>query len=64
MMIDLREIHKTVLAEAVITIIKLYKESLEEEPGMSDHRKEQKKLNAFDDILANVQWYEDKEGAL
>ena len=61
---DLREIHKTVLAEAVIIIIKLYKESLENDPGMSDYRKEQAKLHAFDDILANVQWYEDKEGAL
>ena len=64
MMNDLREIHKTVLAEAVIIIIKLYKESLENDPGMSDYRKEQAKLHAFDDILANVQWYEDKEGAL
>ena len=63
MMNDLREIHKTVLAEAVIIIIKLYKESLENDPGMSDYRKEQAKLHAFDDIFANVQWYADKEGA-
>lgn len=63
-MINLREIHKAVLAEAVINIIKIYRERLEDEPGMSDYRKEQTKLNAFDDILANVQWYEDKEGKL
>lgn len=63
-MINLRDIHKTVLAEAVINIIKIYRERLEYEPGMSDYHKEQAKLNAFDDILANVQWYEDKEGAL
>ena len=60
----LEEIHKIVLAEAVADIIKGYKEALALEPGMSDHRKEQAKLHAFDDILANVQWYEDKEGAL
>lgn len=63
-MINLREIHKAVLAEAVINIIKLYRERLEDDPGMSDYRKEQIKLNAFDDILANVEWYEEKEGAL
>lgn len=60
----LEEIHKIVLAEAVACIIKDYKEALSLEPGMSDHRKEQAKLHAFDDILANVQWYEDKEGSL
>ena len=63
-MVNLRDIHKTVLAEAVISIIKIYRERLEDEPGMSDYRKEQAKLNAFDDIMANVQWYEDKEGEL
>lgn len=63
-MINLREIHKAVLAEAVINIIKLYRERLEDDPDMSDYRKEQIKLNAFDDILANVEWYEEKEGAL
>ena len=63
-MINLEEIHKLILAEAVIDIIKLYRERLEEDPGMSDYRKEQAKLHAFDNILANVQWYEDKEGAL
>ena len=63
-MINLRDIHKIVLADAVSNIIKLYRERLEEEPGMSDYRKEQTKLNAFDDILTNVQWYEDKEGEL
>lgn len=63
-MIKLEEIHKLVLAEAVTNIIKIYRERLEDEPGMSDYRKEQAKLHAFDDILANVQWYEDKEGAL
>lgn len=63
-MIKLEEIHKLVLAEAVIDIIKLYRERLEDEPGMSDYRKEHVKLNAFDDILANVQWYEDKDGSL
>lgn len=61
---DLRDIHKIVLAEAVANIIKLYKEALEADPGMSNYSKEQAKLTAFDDILANVNWYEDKEGAL
>lgn len=63
-MLKLEESHKLVLAEAVTNIIKIYRERLEDEPGMSDHRKEQAKLHAFDDILANVQWYEDKERAL
>lgn len=59
---EIKDIHKIVLADAVLSIIKDYKESIED--GMSNYRKELAKINAFDDILANVQWYEDKEGEL
>lgn len=35
-------------------IIKEYKEAIAE-PGMSDYRKEREKINAFDEIVAEVE---------
>lgn len=62
-MMKLEEIHKIVFADAVLNVLKEYKEVISD-PGISDHARVMSKLHAFDDIMTNVQWYEDKEGAL
>lgn len=63
-MLKHEESRRIVFIDSVLDIIKNYKEALKEFPGMSDYRKDQAKLNAFDDILKLVEWYEGKEGAL
>ena len=45
----------------ILRIIKDYKETLAIQPGMSDYRKDRAKINAFDDILKEVEWMEQKK---
>lgn len=62
-MMSIKDIHKIVFADAVLNALKEYKEVISD-PGISDHATVMAEHHAFNDILVNVKWYEDKEGAL
>ena len=61
-MLKHEESRRIVFIDSVLDTIKNYKEALEENPGMSDYRKDQEKLYAFDEILKTFEWYVGKEG--
>lgn len=49
----------------ILRIIRDYQERLEAEPGMSDYRKDRAKINAFDEILKEVEYFDNyKESEL
>lgn len=60
-----KDLTTLMFAESIISIIKEYEEVIVQ-PCMSDYKKEQAKLNAFDDILKEVDFLESciKDGNL
>lgn len=56
-MMNYEQLTKLQTFEYIRNIIKEYKEAIAQ-PGLSDYRKTCAKLNAFDDILKEVEWCE------